>query len=133
MLQPSPISISLSLSLSLSCCSHLEHRTSVERFVSLQFLKLRQSVGLLGRSDQPIARPLLKKDMTNTEYKHTDVHISSGIRTHDPSVRARETVRALDRPAKCDRRSFPHPFLIMIYTLPYFIRVCVTSSVDTVT
>jgi hypothetical protein len=28
--------------------SHLEHRASVKRFVSLQFLNLRQSVGLLG-------------------------------------------------------------------------------------
>jgi hypothetical protein len=31
-----------------SCCSLLKHRTSVKRFVSLQFLNLRQSVGLLG-------------------------------------------------------------------------------------
>jgi hypothetical protein len=32
-----------------SCCSHLEHRASVKRFVSLQFLNLRQPVGLFGR------------------------------------------------------------------------------------
>jgi hypothetical protein len=32
-----------------SCCSHLEHSASVKRFVSLQFLNLRQPVGLLGR------------------------------------------------------------------------------------
>jgi hypothetical protein len=32
-----------------SCCSHLEHRASVKRFVSLQFLNLSHSVGLLGR------------------------------------------------------------------------------------
>jgi hypothetical protein len=30
-----------------SCCSLLEHRASVKRFVSLQFLNLRQSVGPL--------------------------------------------------------------------------------------
>jgi hypothetical protein len=30
-----------------SCCSHLEHRASMKRFVSLQFLNLRHSVGLL--------------------------------------------------------------------------------------
>jgi hypothetical protein len=30
------------------CCSQLEHKASVKRFVSLQFLNLRQSVGLLG-------------------------------------------------------------------------------------
>jgi hypothetical protein len=32
-----------------SRCSHLEHRASVKRFVSLQFLNLTHSVGLLGR------------------------------------------------------------------------------------
>jgi hypothetical protein len=36
-----------------SCCSHLEHRASVKRFVSLQFLNLRQSAGLLGRVISP--------------------------------------------------------------------------------
>jgi hypothetical protein len=36
-----------------SCCSHLEHRASVKRFVSIQFLNLRQSVGLLGRGISP--------------------------------------------------------------------------------
>jgi hypothetical protein len=46
-----------------SCCFHLEHRTSVKRFVSLQFLNLRQWVGLL---DQPITRPL-----TQTQNKRT--------------------------------------------------------------
>jgi hypothetical protein len=33
--------------------SHLEHRASVKHFVSLQFLNLRQSVGLLGRGINP--------------------------------------------------------------------------------
>jgi hypothetical protein len=27
---------------------------------------------------------------TNTEKTHTDIHVSSGIRTHDPNVRASE-------------------------------------------
>jgi hypothetical protein len=31
------------------CCSYLEHRKSVKRFVSLQFINIRQSVGLLRR------------------------------------------------------------------------------------
>jgi hypothetical protein len=35
------------------CFSHLEHRASVKRFVSLQFLNLRQSVGLLGWGISP--------------------------------------------------------------------------------
>jgi hypothetical protein len=36
-----------------SCCSHLEHRASVKRFVSIQFLNLRHSVGLFGRVISP--------------------------------------------------------------------------------
>jgi hypothetical protein len=36
-----------------SCCSHLDHRASVKRFVSLQFLNLRQSVRLLGQGISP--------------------------------------------------------------------------------
>jgi hypothetical protein len=47
-----------------SCCSDLEHRTSVKLFVSLQSLNLRHSIRLLERGDQPIARPLPN---TNTE------------------------------------------------------------------
>jgi hypothetical protein len=36
-----------------SCCSHLEHRASMKCFVSLQFLNLRYSVGLLGQAISP--------------------------------------------------------------------------------
>jgi hypothetical protein len=36
-----------------SCCSHLEHRTSMKRFFSLQFINLRHSVRLLGRVINP--------------------------------------------------------------------------------
>jgi hypothetical protein len=43
----------LIINLSISCCFHLEHRASVKRFVSLQFLNLRQSAGLLGRRISP--------------------------------------------------------------------------------
>jgi hypothetical protein len=64
-----------------SCCSHLERRASVKRFVSLQFLNLRHSVGLLGRVISPSQRRYLTK---------TDIYASSGISTHDLSVRASE-------------------------------------------
>jgi hypothetical protein len=64
----------------------LELRASVKRFVSLQFLNLRQSVGLLGRGS---ARP---KAAT---YTQTDIHTLSGIRTHDLSVRTGEDVSFL--------------------------------------
>jgi hypothetical protein len=47
------------------CCSHLEHRVTMKRFVSHQFLNFRQSVGLLGRGS---AR---RKASTNTgQHKH---------------------------------------------------------------
>jgi hypothetical protein len=50
-----PIYLSiLSIYLSIySCCSHLEHSPTVKRFVSLQFLNLRHSIGLLGRGISP--------------------------------------------------------------------------------
>jgi hypothetical protein len=51
---------------------------------------IRQLVGLLGRAISPVTRPLPTQDNTNTEEKRTDIHASSGIRTHDPSVCAGE-------------------------------------------
>jgi hypothetical protein len=38
-----------------------------ETLVSLQFLNLRQSAGLLGRGGQPDSRPLTTQDNINTE------------------------------------------------------------------
>jgi hypothetical protein len=46
----------------------------------------RQLVGLLGRMISPVARPLPTQDNTNTEETRTDIHASTGIRTHDHSV-----------------------------------------------
>jgi hypothetical protein len=48
------------------CWSHLEHRASVNRFLSLQFLNLRQSAGLLGRGISPSQGRYL----TQTQNKH---------------------------------------------------------------
>jgi hypothetical protein len=59
----------------------LKHRASVKRFVSLQFLNLRHSVALLGR----VITPSQGRYLTQT-----DIHASSGIRTHDSRVRASE-------------------------------------------
>jgi hypothetical protein len=50
------------------CCSHLEHRASVKRFISLQFLNLRQSVGLLGRGISPTQGCFLHRT-TQTQNK----------------------------------------------------------------
>jgi hypothetical protein len=79
-----------------SCCSHLEHRTSLKRFASLQFLNLRHSAGLLGR----VISPSQSRYLTQT-----DIHASSGIRTHDPSVRASEDRSCLRPRGHCDRPS----------------------------
>jgi hypothetical protein len=79
-----------------SCCSHLEHRASVKRFFSLQFLTLRQSVGLLGRGISP---------SQGHDLTQTDIHALNGIRTHDPSVREGEDISCLRRRGHCGRHS----------------------------
>jgi hypothetical protein len=83
-----------------SCCSHLEHMASVKRFVSLQFLNLRQSVGLPGRGIS--AR---RKAATYTgQHKHrinANIHSLSRIRTHDPNVRAGENISCLKPRGHC--------------------------------
>jgi hypothetical protein len=82
-----------------SCCNHLEHRASVKRFVSLPFLNLRHSVGLPGR----VISPSQGRYLTQTQNKQTDIHALSGIRTHDPSVRASEDSSCLRPRGHCDR------------------------------
>jgi hypothetical protein len=81
-----------------SCCSQLEHRASVKCFVSLQFLNIRYSVGLLGRVNSPSQGRYLTQTQTN-------IHALSGIRTHDPSVGASEHSSCLRSRGHCDRRS----------------------------
>jgi hypothetical protein len=49
--------------------------------------------------DQPVVRPLPTQDNTNTEYTHTDIYASSGIRNDGPSVRAGEGGSRLNRAA----------------------------------
>jgi hypothetical protein len=64
--------------------------------VSLSFI---QSVGLLGRRISP----------PQGRYLHTDIHASSGIRTHDPSVWAGEESLCLRPCDRCDRFSSDVP------------------------
>jgi hypothetical protein len=109
-------SLSLSLSLFISCCSHLEHRASMKRFIWHQFL--RQSVGLFGRGGS--ARP--KAATCTGQRKHRineDIHALSGIRTHDPSVRASEDISCLRPCGHCDRRIIIH-YLWKISYLMWF-------------
>jgi hypothetical protein len=69
------------------CCSHLEHRVSVKRFVSLRFLNLWQSLGRLG---QRISR---RKAATYTgQHKHriiADKHPCLEWDSHPRSQRSR--------------------------------------------
>jgi hypothetical protein len=74
-----------------------EPRRPITRIV-LHFF-YRQSVGLIWRVLSPIAGSLPIQDNTNTEKTQADIHASSRIRTHDPSVWVAKTFRALDRGA----------------------------------
>jgi hypothetical protein len=83
----------------------LEHRASVKRFVSLQFLNLKQSVEFLGRGISTSQGRYLHTE----QHKHrinahnTDTHVSSGSRTYDPSFRAGEDSSCLRPSGYCDR------------------------------
>jgi hypothetical protein len=96
------------LCMALSCrlfffypyCSYLAHRAFVKRFVSLQFLNLnRQSVELTGLGISPSQNRYLHKQ----RKPQTDNHTLSGIRTHDPSVRAGEDMSCLRPRGQCNR------------------------------
>jgi hypothetical protein len=53
--------------------------------------------------DQSVARPLPTHRETQTESKHTDIHVSSVIRTHDLRIRAGEVGSCLRPRGHCDR------------------------------
>jgi hypothetical protein len=59
-------------------------------------------------SDQFVARPLPKHRTTQPQNKRTDIHALSGIRTHNPSVRASEDSSCLRPRGHRDR-----PYLFM--------------------
>jgi hypothetical protein len=74
-----------------SCCSHLEHRASAKRFVSLQFLNLRHPVGLLGR---------VISYLTQTRNKYSQTSMPRvGSEPTIPAFERAKTVHALDRAA----------------------------------
>jgi hypothetical protein len=57
-------------------------------------------------SDQPVARPLPKHRTTQTENTRIDtpnIHVLTGIQTHDSSVRATEDSSCLRLRGYCDR------------------------------
>jgi hypothetical protein len=68
----------------------LEHGASMKLSVSLQFLNLGQSVGLLGRvisSTQDLYLHRAHKHRINVHI-HINIHASSRIRTYDSGIRA---------------------------------------------
>jgi hypothetical protein len=73
-------------------------RTSLELWIYGQW------VALLGRGISPVARPLPTQDNTNRDTTRTDIHASSGIRTHCPSVRVGEDISCLILRGPCDRQ-----------------------------
>jgi hypothetical protein len=79
-----------------SCCSHLEHRASVKRFVSPQFLNLTHPVGLLGR----VISPSEGRYLTQTQNKHKQTNMPRvGFEPTIPSFERAKTVHAVDRAA----------------------------------
>jgi hypothetical protein len=79
-----------------SCCSHLEQRASVKRFVSLYFLNLRYSVGLLGR----VISPSQGRYVTQTQNTRTQTSMFRvGFEPTSPAFERAKTVHALDRAA----------------------------------
>jgi hypothetical protein len=72
------------------CCFHLEHRASVERFVSLQFLNVNYSVGLLGRAISSLQDFYL----IQTQNKHRHPRLET-----IPALERAKTVHSLDRTA----------------------------------
>jgi hypothetical protein len=77
-----------------SCCSHLEHRASVKRFVSLQLLNLRHSLGILGR----VISPSQGRYLTQTLNKHKQTSMPRvGFEPTIPAFERAKTVHALDR------------------------------------
>jgi hypothetical protein len=78
------------------CCSQLEHRASVKRFVSLQFLNLTHSVRLLGR----VMNPSQGRYLTQTQNKDKQTSMPPvGFETTIPVFKRTKTVHALDRAA----------------------------------
>jgi hypothetical protein len=69
----------------------------------IQFIIYTQSVGVLGRGISLSQSHCIQAEQYKHRIKHTDIHALSGIRTHDPSVRASEDSSCLRPRGHCDR------------------------------
>jgi hypothetical protein len=102
-----PYTHSLSSIYVYSCCSNVKHGASVKRFVSLQFLNIRQSVGLLGLLISPSQGRYLHRT-TQTQNKRRQTSIPwVGFEPTIPGFERAKIVHALDRAttAVCYRHS----------------------------
>jgi hypothetical protein len=82
-----------------SSCSHLKHRACVKRFVSLQFLNLRQSLGFLGRGISPSQGRYLHRT-TQTRNKRRQISMPwVGFEPTIPAFEREKIFYALDRAA----------------------------------
>jgi hypothetical protein len=71
-------------------------------------------------SDQSIARPLHTE-----QHKHIpNIHALSGIRTHDPSVRASEDSSCLRSRGYCDRLAFERAKTVYAFDLAATVTGC---------
>jgi hypothetical protein len=69
------------------------------------FLSLTRSVGIVDGGSARRKAATYTQDSTNIEYTHKDIHASSGIRTHNPNVRASEDSSRLRPRGHCDRHT----------------------------
>jgi hypothetical protein len=83
----------------------------------------RQPAGFLGRGISSVARPLPTQDDIEKEETRADIRASSGIRTHDPSVRGGEYISWLRPRGHCDRqaRNLRH-FILLVYKAKLILR-----------
>jgi hypothetical protein len=78
------ISIYLSI---YSCCSHLGHTASLKRFVSLQFLNLRQSAGIPRQGIRPTQGRYVYRTTSTERIRHLCLQRDSKSRSQSLSGR----------------------------------------------
>jgi hypothetical protein len=83
--------------------SKLQQIVLLEPWPLSQFLDLYTVGRTPWTGDQAVWRPLPTHRTTQTQNKHTDIHASSRIRTHDPSVREGEDSSCLRPCGHCVR------------------------------
>jgi hypothetical protein len=117
----------------------LEHRASVKRFVSLSFLILGRSVGLLGRGISPSQGRYLHRT-TQTQNKRRQISMPwVGFEPTIPVLERAKTVRALDRAATVIGellsqiliREMKWSIALLLFQSIFFFRKGYASDLDT--